>query len=580
MAYIAGDVPSKKPAAPTTLAKKPAAPKTTYLVTAPAPAAPAAAAAGAGGAAAGGGSLWDTASAHAAAETNAVVAGIVAQQQAAYQQAALRAAQQGQLGIATSKYLEGLDIGGAVAGDYAHAAAAQRAAAAGYSGGLQQTVSDAAAGVQANLNAIGGPQTATNQGAAAGKVLYGLGGDLPSTQLDVVGPTVAAGLRALPAQMLGYGQLLAAGELGQGQQEAAKLTPEIVAARAQQPTLAGKYLDSLETAAATARQNAFDNAIAQAKVNQDAASAQETASYHAQSLAALNQWRNAQIDLANAKAAAPQFHNVGGNLYAYSPSTGKLTLAATAPAKPITTKDGFGRVISVAPDGTQTVLTSGSMRGADGAVYQVGTDDTLTPLIAGRAPTPQTQIVTLGNEQWLVDKATGAKIRRIGNVASSTSTAAPTTKTINGVTYQWNAGTRKWVKSGLPAGTATKPKPYEVSSGAFSNAVSVAKAVRGGSGAANPLYAALGLAPPASEKPGGWGEAMRRVSAYLRGAGVKQSFIASTARNALISAGYVPPGAAAAATPGIFGLIGGAASGISSVAGAAARGAQTTTIGP
>jgi len=256
--------------------------------------------------------LTRIAAARAAEKTNALVAGYTSLQTAALQQAAQRAAQQGQLGVAASKYLEGLDLGGRVAGDYANAAAAQRAAAAGYSGGLQQTVSDAAAEVQRNLAAAGSPQTAVNQGAAAGNVLYGLGGNLPALQLDAVGPAVAAGLRALPAQTLGYSQTLAAGQLAQGQQEAAKYNPEIVAARANEATLAADYFDKLSAAARDAGQDRIANLykLLSLKQKDDAA-------------VALANYRDAQLH-------KPQtFGSPTSGYFSIDPATGKVSQLTT-----------------------------------------------------------------------------------------------------------------------------------------------------------------------------------------------------------------------------------------------------------
>src|SRR5580765_7884985 len=44
-----------------------------------------------------------------------------------------------------------------------------------------------------------------------------------------------------------------------------------------------------------------------------------------------------------------------------------------------------------------------------------------------------------------------------GPKVAAPSTSAPSTKTINGVTYEWDAGRRGWVKSGLPVATAKTP---------------------------------------------------------------------------------------------------------------------------
>jgi hypothetical protein len=261
------------------------------------------------------GGLAGTASARAAQETGAVVAGLKAQQDAALAQAAHRAAQQGQLATAASTFLDNLNLGGQTAGDYANAAAAQVAAAQGFQGGLQQTVSDAASEVQRGLAAAGSSQTALNQGQAAGNALYGLGGYLPSAQLGVVGPSVAASMRTLPAMTLGYGQQLAAGALGAGQQAAAAFGPDIAAALARQPALAASYLDALQDRARQAAQDRADNAYRQQTLRQNAyqfgatqrqhnADARAAAKAAAASLKARTDYQNAQLGITAAKAQA------------------------------------------------------------------------------------------------------------------------------------------------------------------------------------------------------------------------------------------------------------------------------------
>jgi hypothetical protein len=152
----------------------------------------------------------------AAADVASAVAGIRAQQDEIRRQAGQQAGQVNDAAHSAAQFLQSLGLGDAVAGDYAHAAEAQRAGAAGYSGGLRTTVDDAAAQVQRNLASLGSGQQVPGQGAAAGDALYGLGGNLPANTLDVLGPLAAQSARALPAQTLGYGQALAVGVQGAG----------------------------------------------------------------------------------------------------------------------------------------------------------------------------------------------------------------------------------------------------------------------------------------------------------------------------------------------------------------------------
>lgn len=275
-----------------------------------------------------------------AAQTDAI-----RQQQAALMRlAGERAAQQQQLGLATSKYLNNLNLGGLTAGDFADAAAAaERAAAQGYSGGLQQTVSDAAQQIQQHLAGLGGsPAAVQGQGTAAGNALYGLSGNLPAERLDVAGPLVASTLRALPAQNLAYGQAQAAGALGAGQQQAAQLEPDIAAANAKRASLTAGYLKDLSDQARQAGNDRFSHLldVLKFKADQDAA-------------AALDAWRQAQVDNNQAKLFEPK-HLATGD-YAYDPKTKTWNLVpGTAPVTTVSL--GGGGVARVNPDGTLTTL--------------------------------------------------------------------------------------------------------------------------------------------------------------------------------------------------------------------------------
>jgi len=241
------------------------------------------------------------ASGRAASETNSLVSGYQGLQTSALEQASQLAAQQNQFGLGASKYLQSLDLPGLTEQGYANAAAAQRAAAAGYSGGLQQTVTDAADAVQRNLSAIGSPQTAPNQGQAAGNALYGLGGQLPAESLAATGLAVAGGLRTLPGQAIGYGQTLAAERLGAGQTEAAKYGVNIAEARAKQGALAVDYLDKLAAAAQDAGQDRIANYYKALSIKQKDESAAALANYREGQLKISSFKANAAVDYQNAR---------------------------------------------------------------------------------------------------------------------------------------------------------------------------------------------------------------------------------------------------------------------------------------
>jgi hypothetical protein len=400
--------------------------------------------------------LTKTASARAASETAATIAGYHTDQQAARDAAARAAAQQGQLGLASSRYLAGLDLPGQTAADYQAAAAAQVAAAQGFQGGLQQTVTDAAQGVQRNLDALGSPQAATDQGQAAGNALYALGGYLPSGNLAATGLANATALRALPAQTLGYGQELAQGELAAGQAEAAKFNPDIVNARAGQAALAAKYLDSLSEQARQAGQDRVANLFKVAAIAQD----QEAAAARASAASA----KAADIDPAVSKLNGYLSHSDGTPALDAKGKTVPVT-ATGAAAKPYRYQDSFGREVQMNPDGTQAVLSEGHWTDSAGNTWRVAVNgkQTLVSTKPVTEPTPHTRVVTLGKQQWLVDTATGAKIQYIGPAAAtSSSTPKPHDTHVAGVgIVRVNPdGTTRVLRKDPPKKPTKAPGPY------------------------------------------------------------------------------------------------------------------------
>jgi hypothetical protein len=485
--------------------------------------------------------LAKVASGRAASDTDALVAGYKTLQSDALAQASARAAQQGQLGLDTSRYLEWLNLGGLAAGDYANAAAAQRAAAAGYSGGLQQTVSDEAAKVQANLAAAGSSQTALNQGQAAGNALYGLGGNLPALQLDAIGPTVAAGLRALPAQTLGYGQQLAFGELGQGQQEAAKLNAEIVTARAKQGALAASYLDKLSEVARESGQDRISNyykALA-IKMKADATTAE-----------------GRQIDAAASKVVGHIVYKDGTEP---TDAKGNLIPIAAGAARLHYSQDSFGRDVVFDPTtGKRTVMSSGQFKDDSGNIYAVGLTGKMDLISAGKPDAP-TRLDTVSDQTgtYIWDPYTGQRGRKIaGPPASATrapsdvaQTAPPRFDSANSNAQGFRSdqygdpipGRNKqpvlmpgWRRgaSGMPVKIGKGPKPYRIPAGISERAQEMAYGLVG-------IDPAHPTDPPIGEAKL-YGVAFKQLVALMHGSGVPLAAARKAARDLLVSVGYDP----------------------------------------
>jgi hypothetical protein len=475
---------------------------------------PAAAPTATGAAGGSGGNLADIASARAASETNATIAGLKALQDYANQQGLLRATQQGQLGLAASKYLEGLHLPERTTADYAAAADAQRAAASGYSGGLQQTVSDAAAQVQQNLQATGSPQTAYNQSEAAGNALYALGGTLPATQFGVTGPTVAASLRALPAQALGYGQQLALGQLGAGQQEAAKFNADITGALAKQGTLASSYLDDLLSAQAKTNEAAALAAYRNATLTQRGQIANQSAGLKQQQIDSLNAWRSTQAKISTFTAQSLADHRAAQD----TNDTARLNETA----QHHTALENL------------SAQNAANLEAYRNNQIDLGTFNANTSRI---------------NSQTSRINAQTSRIR-----ANKPSTSAPTSKFIGNRLFQWDAAASKWVPApGAPLKpvkpTRAKTLPVSVVNTAtkmaetgFANRLVVDENGRitptAGAGG-NSILGALGGGTTAAPKT--YGQTLTSIAKYLNIHGVvPMSAARRQARTIMESVGYVP----------------------------------------
>lgn len=227
----------------------------------------------------------------AAAQTNAQVAAVKAQQNLYTSQAAEKAQQIQQASQAAAQLLAGM--GDQTANSYNTAAADLAGLAHGFSGQTQTDATNAASQVQAQLAQLGAPagsaKTATGQTsdpAAIGNVLYGTGGFIPGSVLLSQGQAAAAAARGLPANFLAYGNQQALGTIGAGQQQADALTQNILNARAQQPSLYQSILSSLNStltnqalAQSLVGSRAVSSQVAQQNADTRATQAANTATY-------------------------------------------------------------------------------------------------------------------------------------------------------------------------------------------------------------------------------------------------------------------------------------------------------------
>jgi len=245
--------------------------------------------------------IMQQAHAYAAQSVANQVALIRAQQQAAITQATQRAAAIQAASLAGAKYINGLGLGTAAQNAYANAVKNETGIAQGYSGQLRTDAAAQAAAAQAQLASVpGNTQTITDRGPALANVLYGLTGAIPANVLQVAGLGAAANARALPAQAIGYGAQQAALTRGQGATTAANLTPSILSAQGQLPSIQNQYAGQLTSYANTAANLA-------------------------------NQ--TAEINSLIGSRTQPKTTITGGGIYSTDPTTGKVTVVQPPPAK-------------------------------------------------------------------------------------------------------------------------------------------------------------------------------------------------------------------------------------------------------
>lgn len=229
----------------------------------------------------------------AARDTNAMVQALRAEQDRINAQAAARAGQMQQAGLASARYLESLNLGGSLGDSLRSSAADQATLAQGFSGQLRDTVGGEAAKVQQGLQAIGAPGGAPNIGTdQAANVLYGLGGQLPANAMLQAAPFAEAQARQLPATLLGQGQTYAAGQLARGREQADTLSGKIAETVGGRAGLAREYLADLQAQAEKSRQNAISNVFQAIRLEQSG-----------QKAAADQAWRAAQLEQDNADRA-------------------------------------------------------------------------------------------------------------------------------------------------------------------------------------------------------------------------------------------------------------------------------------
>ncbi len=299
---------------------------------------------------------------------------------------------------------------------------------------------------------------------ALGGALGWLNGGLPAQGLEQAGAAYGAAARALPAQFAGEGlQQIGSVEANRQAQDASS-AQKLSDLEAQYPGLLLKTVGQVQS--------------------------QQTA---AQSAA----------DLARSREAA---------ISGVDPLTGRPTLAArTADA---TTRARESAATSLS-DYRQTMAKISAQRAADTAAYQngeltvrqysakvnaaskaesaaearariaVSRYNAATSRINATTPTPHYTTVSDATGTYVVDEDTGGKRKVAGPKIAAPSSSAPTTKKINGVTYQWDADRKGWIKSTLPKDTSSGSKAGQ--DAAFPN-LSKTQVVHLRSGIANAFY--------------------------------------------------------------------------------------------
>jgi hypothetical protein len=156
---------------------------------------------------------------------------------------------------------------GQIQGAYTNAANLIKGYAQGTSGDLQAALEADNAKTNAELQAIGSPQTANaalpGQLATVTNVLSGV---LPSGTLATQGANSYAAAKAIPAGFLGYGQQQALGTMGAARQEAAKYNLDIGKVLATRSKLTQDYASSYASQAQARQKTIIDARNAQVEM--------------------------------------------------------------------------------------------------------------------------------------------------------------------------------------------------------------------------------------------------------------------------------------------------------------------------
>lgn len=426
-----------------------------------------------------------------------------------------RATQIGSLGTTVADFLGRIYNPQGVSQDYGNAAAGQAALGTGYANQFQANADQQAALAQQQIAASGGQGGTGSQAGSLASALTGLSVNLPANALGIQQLAAVEAAKAAPALSLGYAQQEATGALGAGQEAAAKYNTDIAAAIAGQPALARQYLADYIKNATDARDLRVGDAFKLAGLSQNADAAAATAAYRQSQATATAAYRN-----------RPDVHfGPNGSVYSTDPTTGRVTQLQGPSQVPQVHGSPYSGLYSVDPaTGKVTILsepmaaTTPELRSVgNGGLVEVSPDGTVTTI---REPAPETRSFGSGG------------VLRINPDGSTTVVRKPTVTPKSAVIRSIGDGGLVRVN---PDGTTTlirKPTPKaakgsSTSSTVFNRATKVAQiAFSGPKGASDPLP---------------WTTAMKRVRAYLLGAGVPRKQVGEEAARALLAVGFVKP---------------------------------------
>jgi len=318
---------------------------------------------------------------------------------------------------------------------------------------------------QALTSSVGAPPEQQAQEAAQlGNVFRGgagvlafTGGTIPGSELAGNKAAAQTFARTLPYIGKLSGDQSLASAMWQQSQDRAKL-------EATRPQLVSDAQSNIDTA------------------NYRAASLGQTAASDAEHIREFDLTRSDKVAAAKAKAAAPPTPHYttvtdSTGTYVVNEDTGARRRVGegktptTSRPRYTTVTDSTGTYIVNEDTGARRRVGEGKQPGAPTPHYTTVTDSTGTYVVnedtgarrrvgegkAAATPTPHYTTVSDASGTYVVNEDTGARRRIAGPKVAAPSTSAPSTKTINGVTYMWDAGRRGWVKSGLPVAAAKTP---------------------------------------------------------------------------------------------------------------------------